>query len=272
MRYLSRSQWGANAMLPRRGHLIGPLRRTEVFVHHTALTRPGGHPNVWESLGEVRAAMRDLQVLRRDTLGADVPYNAVGFCMADGELVLCEGRGLWRTGAHTHGHNRSALGIALQGDFQRAAAPPSFTRYLAQLGGWLRGLRQTDGFDRLGDRRPPGRHVFGHRDAAATACPGDRLYARLTALRFIPEDDDMAMDRATWKQAQRALQALDPPLYAGRRIDGKPGRNTDRAVQAFERRLDFQVRGVIGEANDPNALIWPATREMLFTLAFGRTG
>lgn len=270
MRYLSRRQWGADRALPRRGHPIGPARRTEVFVHHTALINRAGRANLWADLAQVRVAMRELQILRREDLGADVPYNAVAFCMAGGELVVCEGRGLWRTGAHTHDHNRSALGIAFQGDFEARLPPPGFDAYLAQLGLWLRGLRQREGFARLGDRRPPGRHAFGHRDASATACPGAGLYARLPALRFIPEDDDMAMDRATWKQTQRALQALDPPLYAGRRIDGKPGRNTDRAVQAFERRLDFETRGVIGEANDPNALIWPATREMLFAIAFGR--
>ena len=61
-----------------------------------------------------------------------------------------------------------------------------------------------------------------------------------------------------------ALQALDPPLYAGKPIDGLPGRNTDISLKAFERRMDLEPRGVIGASGDSAAGIWPATRELLF--------
>lgn len=77
----------------------------------------------------------------------------------------------------------------------------------------------------------------------------------------------MAMDEATWKRVQRALQALDPPLYGGSPIDGDPGRKTHAAVQAFERRQDLDARGVIGDLDDPASGIWPATRELLFASA-----
>lgn len=80
----------------------------------------------------------------------------------------------------------------------------------------------------------------------------------------------MPMDRATWKKVQTALQALDPPLYEGRKIDCLPGRNTNTAVRAFERRLDLESQGVLGELNDPRSGIWPATRELLLASAFGR--
>lgn len=270
MRVLSRSQWGAAKHLPRRGFRIGPLRRTEVFVHHTVTVDNDWSPNEWETVNEVRARMQRLQRARPD-LGLDVPYNFVAFCMHDGELLICEGRGINRTGAHTQHHNRSALGIAFQGDFENGTVPRHLEAQLSAMAVWLRQLRNSQGLTNLGQSRPDWAQVWGHRDAQAahTACPGQILYDRLDRIRFIDEEDDIAMDKPTWKLVQRALQKQDPPLYAGKRIDGIPGRNTSIAVRAFERRIGLEPRGVIGVPNDPRATIWPASRELLFTLQEG---
>ena len=268
MRVLRRSQWGASTRLPRRGYRIGPLRRTEVFIHHTVTVDNDATPNEWETVNEVRERMQRLQRTRPD-LGLDVPYNFVAFCMRDGELLICEGRGVNRTGAHTKNHNRSALGIAIQGDFENGPAPRHLDGQLEAMALWLRQLRNSQGLINLGQSRPDRAQVWGHRDAqgARTVCPGQILYNRLGQIRFIDEEDDIAMDKPTWKFVQRALQKLDPPLYAGKRIDGLPGRNTSIAVRAFERRIGLESRGVIGALNDPRATIWPASRELLFTLA-----
>ncbi|MGI9304620.1 MAG: peptidoglycan recognition protein family protein, partial [Gammaproteobacteria bacterium] len=270
IRVLSRSEWGASKTLPRRGHRIGPARRTEVFIHHTTVVDRDTTVNEWENISEVKARMRQLQTIRPD-LGADVPYSMVAFCMANGELVLCEGRGLERTGAHTHGHNRSALGIAFQGNFQRTPLPRFLDQQLTTLSEWLRELRSKHGFVNLGSVRPRDREVWSHSDVKSTQCCGRYLINRLGLIRFLAqEDDEMKMDQRTWKTVQRSLQALSPPLYAGRTIDGKPGRNTSTAVKAFERRVGFASRGVLGTPNDPEAGMWPATRELLFVHAFSR--
>lgn len=263
---LTRRQWGARTDLPRRGHSIGRTKRTEVFVHHTVIVDNDATVNEWENLDEVKQRMRILQTIRESDLGADVPYSLVAFCMADGELVLCEGRGLDRTGAHTAGHNRSALGIAFQGNFETGRLPTHFDAQLGALGDWLRTLRSERGFVHLGNNRPEDRDVWGHRDVKATRCPGQKLFERLKVIQFV-EDDEMAMDKATWKKVQRALQALDPPLYAGKRVDGVPGRNTSLAVKAFERRIALEPRGVLGTPDDPAAGMWPPTRELLFVTA-----
>ena len=261
---LSRDEWRANPEFPRKGSRVARLSRTEVFIHHTVFTDSDSSPNEWEDLGEVKSRMRRLQTIRPD-LGNDVPYSMVAFCMADGELVLCEGRGLDRSGAHTVGHNESALGIAFQGNFESEALPRHFDSQLVSLGQWLRGLILDGGFFNLGKVRPADRDLWGHRDSKPTACPGQKLFDKLGLIRFV--EDEMVMDKPTWKAVQRALQALEPPLYAGKAIDGIPGRNTDIAVQAFERRKELDARGVMGEANDPEAGIWPATRELLFATA-----
>lgn len=263
---LSREQWGARRDLPRLGDPVERRERTEVFIHHTVIIDNDLTPNEWENVDEIHARMQVLQIVRSRDLGADVPYSMVAFCMAEGGLVVCEGRGLDRTGAHTANHNRSALGVAFHGNFESLPLPRHFDTQLAELGAWLKHLRLMQGFLNLGNVRPPERDVWAHRDVAATLCPGQGLVDRLKLIRFV-EIDEMAMDKATWKTVQRALQALDPPLYAGKPIDGIPGRNTDISVQAFEKRMELEPRGVIGTANDPEAGIWPATRELLFALA-----
>jgi peptidoglycan hydrolase-like protein with peptidoglycan-binding domain len=266
---LSRSQWRADNRLPRRGHLIGSTRRTEVFIHHTVVIDRDTTPNEWQTLSDVKSRMRQLQTMRPN-LGLDVPYNFVAFCMGDGRLALCEGRGFDRTGAHARNHNRSAIGIAFQGDFENHPLPRGIDAQLAGLTYWLRDLRMNRGFIHLGDSRPADRQVWGHRDAATarTACPGKALHEKLDLIRFIDAEDEQVMDQPTWKLVQRSLQAQTPALYVGSRIDGKPGPNTNRAVRAFERRVLLDPRGVIGTAGDPNAAIWPATRELLFAMRY----
>lgn len=239
-----------------------------MFIHHTVVVDSDSTANEWETEIEVAARMRHLQKIRPD-LGMDVPYNFVAFCMSHGELLLCEGRGLQRTGAHAKDHNRSAISVAFQGNFQSGALPYKFDSQLLQLAAWLRDLRNKKGFDRLGYSRPERGQVWGHRDAetAKTLCPGQNLYERLTQIRYIDAEDETTMDKPTWKLVQRALQAQEPPLYAGKAIDGKPGRNTNTALRAFEKRMSLTLRGVVGIANDPAAAIWPATRELLFATA-----
>jgi peptidoglycan hydrolase-like protein with peptidoglycan-binding domain len=120
----------------------------------------------------------------------------------------------------------------------------------------------------LGTLRPPDRQVWAHRDIKTTHCPGTHLYDRLELIRFLEEEDENMMDKATWKKVQTGLQSLDPPLYANRPIDGKPGSNTNRAVRAFEGRIGFTPRGVMGSFDDSSSGMWPATREMLFASVF----
>lgn len=182
---LSRTDWGANTNLPRLGMLVDRTRRREVFIHHTVVVDNDVTRNEFEDLAEVRAAMRRLQTIRAQDLGADVPYSFVGFCMSDGRLVLCEGRGLDRSGAHTRNHNVAAIGIALQGNFENTPLPTRFDEQLTALGNWLRGIRENEGFINLGANHPLGRDVFGHRDIAATACPGRHTFDKLRLIRFL---------------------------------------------------------------------------------------
>lgn len=197
--WMPREAW-ANLNLPRRGRIVAPEMRTEVFIHHTATVDADDTPSVWESYDEIRDHMHKLQTIRPD-LGIDVPYSVVCFILNGLDhprLVIAEGRGLYRSGAHSRGHNTSALGISFAGNFEESD-PWQLKHLLGGFGterplsNWLNDLRRHLGFSRLMKSQPPvdtdlpaehrdrptGRRVWCHSDIKATACPGRHLRGKL---------------------------------------------------------------------------------------------
>ena len=191
--WMPREAW-ADLDLTRKGLFVAPEKRTEVFIHHTVTVDADDTPSVWESYGEIRDHMHKLQTIRPD-LSLDCPYNVVVFILGrDPRLVLAEGRGLYRSGAHSPGHNTSALGIAFAGNFERDD-PWELTHVLGGFGTdqplsqWIDDLREHLGFVNLLKSRPPvdeqagllvrERRVWAHSDIEATACPGKHLRSRL---------------------------------------------------------------------------------------------
>ncbi len=192
--YLTREDWGVRTDIPRLGHSVNRLDRTEAIMHHTVIVDNDATPNRWETLAEVKAKMVQLQTIRPD-LGLDVPYNFVAFHMEDGSLIICEGRGFDRTGAHTHGHNTRGMATAGQGNFQLGQAVDPYADHWSRWWGYQ---KYDMGMENLGSSRPTegpnaGAIAFGHRDLIATGCPGDNLYAIIPQLTFqeapIEEDD-----------------------------------------------------------------------------------
>ena len=192
--YLTRKEWAAEEALPRLGSIVQGDERTEVYIHHTVAVDNDATPNVWETTHEVVTWMRRLQTIRPD-LGLDVPYSVVAFFKPN-ELVICEGRGASRQGAHTKYHNRTAIGLAVHGNFQL----PTFglEGYVQAMGAWLHRLKVNQ-LPFLGTTHPPGRDVFGHRDSAQTSCPGSHLYDMLGKLK-IEEEDDVAITEAEFRR------------------------------------------------------------------------
>ena len=194
--YLTRAEWGARTDIPRLGHLVNRLDRTEAWIHHTVIVDQDATPNRWETITEVETKMVQLQTIRPD-LGLDVPYNFVAFHMADGSLIVCEGRGLDRTATHTRGHNTRGIATAGQGNFQVGQPLGAYIAHWSRWWGWL---KHDQGMENLGMARPTvgsnaGAIAFGHRDVIATSCPGDNLYAIIPQLTFKSEpieEDDMS--------------------------------------------------------------------------------
>ena len=188
--YLNRAEWGARTDIPRLGHPVPRTARTEAIIHHTVVIDSDATPNRWETRAEVETKMRQLQTIRPD-LGLDVPYNFVAFLMADGSMIVCEGRGLDRTGAHTHAHNTSGVATAFQGNFQ---LPITVGSYMPHISRWLGWLKFDNGMTNLGSSHPPGSIAYGHRDLSSTSCPGANLYAIIPQLTFAldgREDEDV---------------------------------------------------------------------------------
>ena len=181
--YLTRADWGARTDIPRLGHPVNRLDRTEAIMHHTVIVDNDATPNRWETLAEVKAKMVQLQMIRPD-LGLDVPYNFVAFHMADGSLIICEGRGFDKTGAHTHGHNTRGMATAGQGNFQIGQTVDLYADHWSRWWGYQ---RYDMGMENLGSSHPTRGIAFGHRDFISTGCPGDNLYAIIPQLTFKAE-------------------------------------------------------------------------------------
>ena len=90
----------------------------------------------------------------------------------DGTVEL--GRPEWAVGAHAQGFNWTTLGIHLCGNFELVAPTKAQIESLAYLVGYL-----CEQYDLI----PDPRHVVGHRDLMATACPGQQLYSMLQTIR-----------------------------------------------------------------------------------------
>lgn len=190
--YLSREQWGADASLPRRGRVVdGASVFRGVFVHHTVF-----RVEDWDGdgirhgdLDDIKAFMQRLQRIRPD-LGYDVPYSYVVFAGTDPySSVVCEGRGLGRTGAHTAGFNSTRLGVAVAGNTSDEPVTPGILEGIRYCGSLLQDQST------LNDTLP-------HRAVKATECPGSSMMAELHRVQppFItppiaaPQEDDDDME------------------------------------------------------------------------------
>lgn len=188
--YLTRAEWGANTSLPRLGAIRARSLVTHPVIHHSVIVDSDSTPDLWETDDEIKSKMRQLQVIRPD-LGRDVPYHFVGFCMADGRLLICEGRGEDRRGAHAPGHNTSGLGFCFEGDFTTVAF--DLMPYLVQVSyflGWLRDDATMSNLDTVPS--PAGNTAWGHREigatSGATACPGNALWAQIANVLVLGGD------------------------------------------------------------------------------------
>ncbi len=263
--WLSRREWGAARSTER--YIAGRrtydrLGRVSVHIHHTTGVDSDASPNRW-TLDRAVGYQRRLEWVRPD-LGP-LPYSENPYIDEDGRRVwLLEGRGLDIAGAHTRGHNTTGIGIGFGGNFSRST--PDRVLHTAVTAIRLRcgGLR-TGSYPNLGDRlSPSGWEVWGHRDSKATACPGDHLYPRLAAVRFVDVEEVMQKGDQGFgvAVAQKRLKVLGYdlgtwPPYTGPKpgwwtegdfpagCDGDYGNATEAAVVAFQSDFAIAATGII---------------------------
>lgn len=125
-----------------RGKLTPIKKVTKLVCHHPA------HPT-W--------GIMDIHNYHKNTNGwAGIGYNY--FVAKTGRIY--EGRGK-HVGAHCSGRNSDTLGVCFQGDFDKQ----QMTDAQVKAGGWLIAKLIKEHGLQIND-------VLGHRDLAATACPG----------------------------------------------------------------------------------------------------
>jgi hypothetical protein len=196
---ISRAGWGADESL--RFDSTGketwppafyPVQK--VIVHHTATQN--GDPNP-------TATLRSIYYYHAVTQGwGDIGYNF----LIDEAGNVYEGRysrqyaagesptgqdlnGNGVTAAHAQGYNSGTVGIALLGTLTNQDATPAARNALESLIAWI---DSSHGIDPQGSAlytnpvsglQATFPNIAGHRDVAATECPGGSFYARLPTIR-----------------------------------------------------------------------------------------
>jgi hypothetical protein len=180
-----RSSWGARAA-------SRPLLRADnlrlAVVHHSVTTNS-------YSPAEVPGIIRGIQAFHMDANGwYDIAYNFV----VDRFGVIWEGRGGGIAnaviGGHAKGFNTGSTGVVTLGEFTSVTPTSAMINAVGDLIGWKLFIHGADPdtttvFTSYGNETyPEGTRlvmprVVGHRDTAATACPGIQVEARLPIIR-----------------------------------------------------------------------------------------
>lgn len=197
--YLSRAAWGADESLrfangvedfPPEYHPV-----QTVTVHHSGFGNNDPDP-----AATVRAIYYDQTNKGWGDIGYQLLIDEAGrvyegrWSGSDSVPVFssqagADGRPLMSTGAHVAGYNSGNLGICLLGDFTSqqptAAARESLTRVLASLSRVCRldPLGTTNYVNPVSGDTKTVNTIPGHRDWAATQCPGNLFYPELPSVR-----------------------------------------------------------------------------------------
>lgn len=154
---ICRRAWGARKP-------TGHFRRHHVHrltVHHSAV--------VLRDNRDAPARFRDEQLDHQGRGWPDIAYHV----LIDRHGNVYEGRPMWAEGDTATDYDpRGHLGVLCEGNFERQRPSEAQVRALVDVLAWAVG-RFVVGV----------RTIKGHRDYAATACPGDALYDRLGDVR-----------------------------------------------------------------------------------------
>ncbi|GAA4732571.1 hypothetical protein GCM10023350_15000 [Nocardioides endophyticus] len=209
----SRAQWGADESMRDKSS----LHYFEVhagFVHHTV------NANDY-TREEVPGILRSIYAYHTESRGwSDIGYNF----LVDRFGRIWEGRagGVDRpvVGAHTLNYNDYSFAMSAIGNYDIKQPSSAMIEAYGALFAWKLSLH---GVDAASTNQQVGKKAFpainGHRDAAATACPGKYLYARLADIRNLA-----AQAQRGWsgRELESDIASTPHPDLVARRIsDGQ---------------------------------------------------
>jgi N-acetylmuramoyl-L-alanine amidase len=238
---VSREQWGASSCPPRAVPLYGEVKLA--FIHHTVSANDYG-PD--DSAAMVLAICR----YHRNSNG----WNDIGYqFLVDKYGKIFEGRagGIDQAvvGAQAQGYNSVSTGISSLGTFSTGGQTPAGLAAIATLLSWKLALHGVDPHAKVPivsgggplNRYPAGRQLLldaisGHRDADATSCPGDGLYAQLPQLRTMVQADARPSTRLELSAARARIPFGRTAVVNGRlrTADGAPLAGQQVQLRSFK--------------------------------------
>lgn len=168
----SRAEWCPTGDCPEQASPT-PTSVTHMIIHHSAGTN---------SASDWAAVVRAIWDLHVNGNGwSDVGYNY----LVDPNGVVYEGRGYNILGAHFCGTNTNTMGVCVMGNFTEMPPTEEALTALERLLAWKSCDIDTDplgeSFHSSSNRVL--KHISGHQDGCATACPGDSFYPLLPEVR-----------------------------------------------------------------------------------------
>lgn len=156
-----------------------PTPSPRSWLHHIAAA--WHRPPTWTERNFKRkmfAYLREVEAFHRSKGWTTIAYSLIVWRPVFRRVVVLEGRGKGKVGAHTRGDNSGSHAVCLIGNYETQRIPRRMMKKLRRLFDFL----VDDGWVEKPRRNHP---TGGHRDApgAATACPGRYAYARLSVLR-----------------------------------------------------------------------------------------
>ena len=230
---VSRAEWGADET-KRGGDAPSFAPVTKLIVHHTVTTNADPDP---------AATVRAVYTFHTQVRG----FNDIGYnWLVDAGGRVYEGRysrpypagerptgedaaGRGVIGAHAEGANTGSVGVALLGNFATVPPAPAAMVSLEAVLAWLADRHDID----PRGARAAFPNIAGHRDARATECPGDLLYARLPSLRKAVADTIAAAQLVTPGYWVASRDGRVQPFGAAERLGDLTAKPLNAPVQAM---------------------------------------
>ncbi|MCC2312902.1 DUF4214 domain-containing protein [Cellulomonas xiejunii] len=274
-RVISRAEWGARPQQCALDLAAGGL--VAAAVHHTAGS------NSYASAAQAMQQIRNDQAYHMDARGwCDLGYNFI----VDKWGNIYEGRAGSLTqpviGVHAGGFNTGTVGVSMLGEYgataPSAATQESVSRIIGyRLGAYGKNPAGTVPYRTLGgenSRFAAGTTVnlpvvFGHRDTAYTACPGNAGYAALPAIRSRAQKIAYSEPLVKALYADMLGRGVDPTglaTWTGLLLSGAPastlGDNIARSREYASARVAAAYREILRREPDGPGLEDWTTRVM----------